>query len=77
MAKKKWDPNKYLLDDDGEPFRYANGEPVPIEMFDEDPIFKEGDDVPLTAAEAVAELEEIGIDVPDDLREEAAKENKK
>ena len=29
--------DKYLLDEDGEPYRYANGRPVKLDDFDQDP----------------------------------------
>ena len=72
MAKK----DKYLLDENGEPYRTAAGNPMLLDQFDGDPSYNPDlDDRPL--AEVVEELRSLGIPVPDEMLEEFEKENKK
>lgn len=72
MATKK---DKYLLQKNGEPYRTADGKPMPLDHFDNEPTFHpEIYDRPL--AEIIAEMRELDIPVPEHMLKELEEEKK-
>ena len=65
MAKK----DKFLLKDNGEPYRTADGGPLLLDQFDSDPSYNPDLD-DRTLADVVDELRKLGIPVPDEMLKE-------
>jgi hypothetical protein len=64
--------DKYLLDKDGNVYRYANGQPVRLEDFDQEPSDRSYAEAnKLSYKERVQMMLDIGVPVSDDILRKA------